>query len=123
MFFKVENYATLQKAIDELCAFLSERNVHPDSLFDCKLVAMELLGNVLRHADGKADFYGEIKDGVIELKIVSKTVFPFPEKTTCAGVYSEHGRGLFLVKEVCGERIFNDKDGEIRAHILIKTEK
>ncbi|MBQ8284010.1 MAG: ATP-binding protein [Clostridia bacterium] len=120
MFFDVENHATLQRAVNTLCEFLLAQNVSSDDIFDSKLVACELLGNVLRHANGKARLCGEIKDGFLELKILSDSPFYPLEKQPCAEVYSEHGRGLFLVRSVCEERVFVDEDG---IRVLIKINR
>lgn len=111
MIVAVKNYDTMQTALETLCSFLRANGASSDCIFDCKLVACELLGNVLRHADGNAKLQGEIKDGFLELKIVTTVVFPIAEKNICAEVMSEHGRGLFLVREVCKHRIFNETDG------------
>ena len=120
MFFDVENHATLQRAVNALCDFLIEQNVPSDDIFDSKLVACELLGNVLRHKKGIARLCGEIKDGFVELKILSSSPFYPKEKQPCAEVYSEHDRGLFLVRSVCEERVFVDEDG---IRVLIKISK
>ena len=111
MFFKIKNHVELQLALEGLSRFLLERAVSEERVFDSKLVACELVGNVLKHAEGVAELRGEIKDGFLELKIVSEKVFAFPEKVLCSDVYSEHGRGLFLVKQICNERIYSDTDG------------
>ena len=118
MIFEVKNYATLKVAIDSLCEFLTANDVPKDCVFDSRLVACELLSNVLRHADGQAGLRGEIKDGYVELKILTKRVFT-PETITCAELYSEHGRGLFLVNTLCEEQIFSEEDG-VRVLIRIR---
>ena len=119
MIFEVKNYTTLQEAIESLCAYLEEQKVHADSIFDSKLVAYELLGNVLKHADGKAKLQGRIVDGFVELKIYSEQTFVLPKEKPCPEVTAEHGRGLFLVNTVCEERLFVEEDG-LRVQIRIK---
>ena len=119
MIVDVKNYDTMQEALETLCSLLRASGASSDCIFDCKLVACELLGNVLRHADGNAKLEGNIKDGFLELKIITKTVFPITENNVCAEVMSEHGRGLFLVREVCKQRIFNEIDG-VKVCIEIK---
>ena len=119
MFFKVKNYATLQTALDRLCEFLSEQNVHADSVFDSKLVACELLGNVLKYTDGEAGLHSEVKEDVIELKVLSDTFFALPEKIVCSELFAESGRGLFLVNTLCEGQVLTEKDG-ILARIRIK---
>jgi len=119
MFLRVKNYATLQAALDGLCAFLSEQGVGQDDVFDGKLVACELLGNVLKYTDGEAGLRCEIKDECIELKVLSDTFFELPENIVCSGLFAENGRGLFLVKTVCDGQVFTEEDG-ILAKISIK---
>ena len=119
MLIEVKNQAALQQALDELCAFLTAADLSADLVFDSKLVACELLSNVLIHANERAKLQGEIKDGFIELKVFSSTVFVFPEKRNCPSALSEHGRGLFLVDSVCGQRVYSEEDG-VRVLIEIK---
>ena len=111
MYLKVENYAAMQTALDELCTFLIENGISQDLVFDSKLIACELLGNVLKYTEGESGLYGEIKDGFIGLKISSNSYFALPEKIVCSDILSEHGRGLFLVNKLSGGRIVSEEDG------------
>ncbi len=115
----VRSYDALQAALEQLCTFLREQGISSDCIFDSKLVACELLGNVLRHSKCAARLQGEIKDGFLELKILSEEIFPIAEYNACADILSEHGRGLFLVREVCKQYIFNEEDG-VRVCIKIQ---
>lgn len=117
--FKVKDPTALQAVLEELTEFLLQAGVPSERAFDSKLVACELIGNVFRHEKGEAGFSSEIKDGHIEMKILSKTVFSLPEKIVCSDLLSEHGRGLFLVSELCEGQIFSDKDG-IRVRLKIE---
>lgn len=103
MVFQVDDYASLRRSVEELCAFLSAQQISPEGVFDCKLVAFELLGNVLKHSQGGAKFHGEVKDGFIELRIFDESAF-FAETANCSSVDAENGRGLFLVDNVCAVR-------------------
>ena len=119
MLFKVNNYATLQDALDGLCAHLTAQGVEQERIFDCKLVACELLGNVLKHGDGHADLQVELQDGYIALKVLSKTSFQLPKEITCSDLLAEHGRGLFLVQTLCEGKICMEEES-ILAKIKIK---
>ena len=121
MIFEIENYQTLKRAVEELCDFLFDNDVPVDKVFDSKLAMYELLGNVLKHSGGSAKLQGGLSDGFVELKILSERIFCPPEQGTCSDVYSEHGRGLFLVDSVCTERVFHD-DGSIVIKIKIHKE-
>ena len=111
MFFKIKDYEELQLALEALSKFLLESAVSVERVFDSKLVVCELVGNVLKHAEGIAELHIEIKEGFIELKILSDKTFVLPKEILCSDVYSEHGRGLFLVKQLCHERIFPEQGG------------
>ncbi|MBQ7831609.1 MAG: hypothetical protein IJ393_06070 [Clostridia bacterium] len=111
MFFRIKDYEGLDYALEALSGFLEERSVAPERIFDSKLVACELVGNVLKHAESVAELHGEIKEGFIELKILSDKAFVLPQEIFCSDVYSEHGRGLFLVKQLCKERVFSEQGG------------
>ncbi len=118
MVYHVSDYATLRRAVEEFCAFLSSKQVPSEHVFDSKLVAYELLGNVLQHSEGSAQLCGGVTDGYVEIKIVAEKKFCPPTKKECADVYSEHGRGLFLVDKVCTERSCT-QEGDIFVRIKI----
>lgn len=117
--FKIENYGSLNRAVEELCAYLCESSVSPEKVFDSKLVAYELLANVLKHTDDSATFSGWIEDGFVRLRIVSRRAFCPQEKGRCPDVFSENGRGWFLVDNVCQER-FLEQDGALVVKIRIQ---
>ncbi|MBQ8342649.1 MAG: hypothetical protein IJY21_00940 [Clostridia bacterium] len=119
MIFQIENYVTLKSAVEELCDFLALNQVAEEHIFDSKLVVYELLGNVLKHSGGSAKLAMELLQEYIELKVLAERIFFPPEKGTCAEVFSEHGRGLFLVDSVSEDRTFT-KDGGILVRIKIK---
>jgi anti-sigma regulatory factor (Ser/Thr protein kinase) len=118
MFFKVKNYAALQEALSALCAFLDRAEIPKERVFDAKLVACELMSNALKYAGGETGLEGKIKDGGIELKIYSKQYFKLPKTVACADLFAEHGRGLYLVNEICKGEMKAEEDG-IRVRIVI----
>ena len=108
MVYEVVNFITLKQAVDELCAFLLSENVSPERIFDSKLVAYELLGNVLKHADGNAKLGFRLSEDFVELTIHSAVSF-YPEgKGRCSDVFAENGRGLFLVDRVAERSLCED---------------
>ena len=110
MIFHVKDYATLQTALDGLCEGLTEWQMQQDRIFDCKLVACELLGNALKHGDGKADLQAELQGGYIVLKVLSKMVFQLPKQIECSGLLAENGRGLFLVNTLCEGEMYTEEN-------------
>lgn len=104
MILKIENYPSMHEAIENLCRFLQENCVSEESVFHSKLVASELLGNVLTHSGGFAFLHSEIRDGFVEITVNSSVQYTPPVKSVCADLYAEHGRGLFLIDAVAVER-------------------
>ena len=117
--FEIKNYGSLNRAVEELCTYLGAVSVSPDSVFDSKLVAYELLANVLKHTDESAVFSGWVEDGFVRLKIVSKGAFCPEGKGRCPDVFAENGRGWFLVDSVCQER-WLEQDGTLIVKIRIR---
>lgn len=118
MHFEVNNRQAVQEAIAALCRFLDNEGLPQERVFDSRLVASELLGNVFKHSDGVAKLNGSIQNGYVEITVWSSVAFLPPKQSTCADVYAEHGRGLFLIDRVCEERRIND-DGAIVVRIRI----
>ena len=109
--FQVKDFASLQTALDGLCQFLAEWGVAQEKGFDCKLVACELVGNVLKYTNGHAGLRAEMMDGGVRLKALSETFFQLPEHIVCSGLYAEGGRGLFLVNSLCEGQVSAEEDG------------
>ena len=120
MVFHVNGYKTLQVALDGLCEWLSAQAVGQERIFDCKLAACELLGNVLKHGDGQADLHAVLQDGYVVLKVVSKTAFQLPKQIECSGLFAENGRGLFLVYTLCDGQMYTEENTIV---VKIRIEK
>ena len=119
MVYQVNDLASLHTALNSLCRFLENQSVPGERIFDSKLVASELLGNVLKHSNGEAKLTAEICDGFIQLRIYSSVTYVPPKQSKQADVYAENGRGLFLVDSVCEERRM--EDGAIVIKIKIEA--
>ena len=119
MIFQVNDSASLQTCLDKLCEYLAMSNVEQEKIFDCKLVACELLGNVLKHGDGKGDLNAVLQEEYVVLKVQSNTVFQLPKQIECSGLFSENGRGLFLVNTLCEGQVYTEGNA-ILAKIRIK---
>ena len=118
MVFKIESYDALRASVEDFCGYLTVRKVPQGSIFDCKLVLYELLGNVLKHGNGKAEVRCVIEGNFVEMQISSEGTLALPRHTPCADVYAENGRGLFLVESVCFERAVT-ADGGILVRIKV----
>ena len=88
--FEIENYGSLNRAVEELCAYLLASAVSPERVFDSKLVAYELLANVLKHTESSATFSGWIEDGFVRLKIVSRHAFCPAEREDAANTFTSN---------------------------------
>ncbi len=119
MVFDVKNYADFTAAIDGLCNFLLARSISSETVFDSKLVAYELLGNVLQHSGGGAALRVELADGRVHLCVVAEKVFQPPKRGERPAPTAERGRGLYLVDELCESRTFTDEGG-ILVKLLIR---
>ena len=116
MDFEVKNYQSMQAAISEFCRFLAAQDISPETIFNSRLVATELLGNVFKHtSDTKAEFRVLLKEGFIELTVTSTSAYAPPKTSRLPELFSEHGRGLYLVDSVCMERGETERGG-----ILVK---
>lgn len=119
MWMKIKDYATLQAAVENLTEHLTLQGLTQDKIFDCKLVACELLGNVLKHGNGEGELYAELEDGFVSIRVTSESTFVLPKEITCSDLLSEHGRGLYLVHTLCEGEIRSGEDG-ISVKISIK---
>ena len=117
--FQVKDCASLQTTLDEFCRALAEWRISQEKIFDCKLIACELVGNVLKYANGQAGLRVELLEGGVRIKALSETYFALPENIVCSGLYAESGRGLFLVNSLCEGQIAAEKDG-ITAVVKLK---
>ena len=119
MIFEIDDYSSMQDAITRFCLFLTQNKIPDERIFDSRLVANELVGNVLRHTQGRARLHGEIRGGFVELVVFSSVAYTPPKTTEKADLFAEHGRGLYLVDSVCHSRT-TTKDGGIL--VRIRTE-
>ncbi len=118
MQFSVGNYEELRAAIEELSARLSARNISDEKLFDSKLVAYELLANVLQHSVGGASLEVEVESASIRMTLRAETPFAPPAFAPCPSEHAERGRGLFLIDSVCVERA-RTPEGDIFVRIRL----
>ena len=114
---EVENRYFMRNALATVCEFLSESGIAPERVFDSKLIISELVGNVFTLSKGKASVSVTLLDEFVQIEIGSTVPFIPPKTSKLSEVFSEHGRGLFLVDSICHERGVTE-DGHIK--VLIK---
>lgn len=118
MNFVIDDFNALRQALHEMCAGFAAEDVPEQKVFDCKLVADELLSNALQHGGGRAYFRAEREADVIRISVRCAGGYRPPDKSVCSGVDAECGRGLFLVDAVCESRDYTEGEG-IRVVIRI----
>ena len=111
MNFEIDDYNALHEALQSLSRALTEECVPEDTVFSSKLVASELVSNVLQHGGGHARFCVVREGDMIRMSVKSRLSFCPPEKSVCSEVDAERGRGLFLVDEYCETRTYSERDG------------
>ncbi len=109
MYFEIDDYNALREALQKMS--LALRELSEETVFNSKLVATELLSNVLQHGGGRAIFRVEKTGDEIRICVQSENKYRPPEKSVCADLYAERGRGLFLVDAYCERRTYSDEDG------------
>ena len=119
MEFGIRDMQSLKRAVDALCAYLDGQGVGKDGIFDSRLVASELLGNILKHAQATASMSFLVREGHIHITITSSKPFIPPTQSVCSDTSAENGRGLFLVDSVCVERTASE-DGTITVRIKVE---
>ena len=123
MQFEIKTIKHVQAELAAFCRFLTEQNVSQSGVFDCRLVASELVGNVFKHGNGGAILQAVCNGGCVELTVRSQNPFMPQNTPSCPSVWEEHGRGLFLVNSVCEK--WCEVDGGVKVRILVSdaTEK
>lgn len=119
MDFEIGDYNALRKALHEMCLSLSAEKISEDALFQTRLVADELLSNVLQHGGGRAYLRAEREGDTIALSVRGSAGFCPPEESALPkDLFAERGRGLFLVDSICIRREYSEEEG-IRVFIKI----
>ena len=111
MKFHVDDIRALRAALESMCSALEAQAVSENTVFDCKLVANELLVNALRHGGGHAVFTAEKHEEEVISRVLGGGCFCPTEYLDCSEVDSECGRGLFLVDALSVSRSSSEEDG------------
>lgn len=122
MNFIIDDYNALRSALCEMCRAFSDERLSDDTVFHSKLVANELLSNVLQHGGGRAFFSVERLGDEIRICVKDSNEYRPPVKSVCADVLEESGRGLYLVDAYCIRRDYTEREG-IRVYLKIERKK
>ncbi len=116
MLFEMQTVAELKAILEGVCDFLRQENIAQERVFDSKLIAHELLGNVAQHSGGGAKLCVTVEGGFIHLSLRAERVYE-PPSSRLPSLYAERGRGLYLI-DALSERTFTP-DGDILVRIKI----
>lgn len=119
MHFEIDDFNALRDALHSLEDSLTRAEIPEDIVFAGKLVADELLSNVLQHGGGRAYFTALLQGDEIALFVKCENEFCPPEKSTLADPFAESGRGLFLVDALCVRREYSREEG-VKVYLKIK---
>lgn len=111
MYFRIDNYQNMEAALKELEDFLVNMGLSDESVFNSKLVASELIANVFQHSSGTAQLFGEVAEDFITIKVCSSEPYSPPDKSDCAGVFEESGRGLYIIDSISEKRCLSPDGG------------
>lgn len=116
---KIASLEQLHTALKDLSDFLVLKGACEEGVFKSKLVMSELVGNALKHGkEGMARLVCRVDGDEAKIRVFSTPAFVPPKKSACAEVFSENGRGLYLVEEYSEERHVT-KDGWVCVSVKI----
>ena len=118
MEYEIYDYDGLKASIDSICAYLSSRFIATEKIFDCRLIASELMANVLQHSGGGALLKVELQEAFVQISVKAERVYCPPKQEECPDTNAERGRGIYLIDSLSAERIFTT-EGEIVVKIAI----
>ena len=109
MIFEIDGYNALRSALHKMCLSLREERLSEGTVFNCKLVADELLSNALQYGGGSAVFAFERRGDSVRIVVKSVNDFQPPAERACSPVYEERGRGV--VDAVSENRLYSKEEG------------
>jgi anti-sigma regulatory factor (Ser/Thr protein kinase) len=117
--FEVDNLINMNVALQDFLNYLSDKNVSEDEMFDCRLVSCELITNVIRHCGETAHFKGGMRGSKVLISVSSKNSGGVDIKPILPDVFSESGRGLYIINNICDGDV-KVVGNEIRVAIKVK---
>lgn len=114
--FKVDNLKNMNSELKAFTEFLRVGGADDDAIFASKLVSCELITNVIRHGGDEAEFTGTLTGDSIEITVAAQSLAGLDLSRSAPDVFAESGRGLYIVRCICGE-ISAGEQGEIKVAI------
>lgn len=115
--FKVDNLKNMGLQIKKFVDFLRLSGADDEDIFASKLVSCELITNVIRHGGEEAEFEGYLSGEKIIISVTAESFKNVEFRSSPPDVFSENGRGLYIIKSICGD-IERGERGEIKVAIM-----
>ena len=115
--FKVDNLKNMKSELNAFCELLRGSGATDDDVFAGKLIACELITNVIRHGGDEAEFTGSVTGDKIVITVSAESLKGIDFKRPVPDVFAESGRGLYIIRSLCYGEIECGKDGEIRVYV------
>lgn len=118
--FKVDDLKFMNAELKTFLDFLKDEEVCDDGVFDSRLVACELITNVLRHDGETALFSGALCGDSVEIFVSSEGGdASFSVRTSLPDVFAESGRGLYIINTLCDGKV-KVENGGVKAVVTIR---
>ena len=118
--FRVDNLREMNACLKPFLDFLKSSDVSEDDVFASRLVACELITNVLRHLGESADFSGSINGDDIVIAVSSPATSDAKLCISLPDVFAESGRGLYIVRAISSGNV-TCVNGAVVVHIKRKA--
>jgi len=113
---------SVNEVADRLSRFFDKLGWPDDAVFDVKLAAQEAVVNAVEHGNGSdstklvhisCETAGDAVTLVVSDEGNGFNPAAVPDPTLPENILREHGRGLFLMRNLCDEVFYNEKGNEI----------
>lgn len=112
--FKVDNLKNMKAELNAFCELLRGSGAADDDIFAGKLIACELITNVILHGGDEAEFTGSLTGDKIVITVTAESLRGVDLKRPAPDVFAESGRGLYIIRSLCYGEIEQSENGEIR---------
>jgi len=105
----------IRDVLNNMLVYIRTKTNNEDSIFNCRLIACELITNVLVHSKCGANLQVNCYNNKVEIIVESDIVFCGENKNNIPDCNSYSGRGLYLVHTLCDSFL---RDGKKAIAIL-----
>lgn len=109
-YIQVDEIAAIRQSVFRFTEYIRQKGGSDSDVENSKLIAFELISNVLLHSKCPATLSARQLDGALEITVESCGVCLGARKIYKPNLLNCRGRGLFIVKELCSElKLFETK--------------